>query len=168
MTLLRVEGPAPSVAARLASLRHELAEFGAAEALSGDAARGIWRGLADVSVFVRDRDRIVWRISVAPQAGPDVLAAAAQRLDVRGYYDWGGGLLWLAVAGADDGGAATVRAAVAAARGHATLIRAPAALRAQVPVFEPQPPALAALSRRVKESFDPKRVLNPGRMYREL
>jgi glycolate oxidase FAD binding subunit len=41
-------------------------------------------------------------------------------------------------------------------------------LRAAVPVFEPQPPALAALTRRVKESFDPKRVLNRGRMYPEL
>ena len=39
------------------------------------------------------------------------------------------------------------------------------ALRAAVGVFEPQDPALAALTRRVKESFDPKRILGPGRMY---
>jgi glycolate oxidase FAD binding subunit len=32
-------------------------------------------------------------------------------------------------------------------------------------VFEPLEPSLAALARRVKESFDPKGVLNPGRMY---
>jgi glycolate oxidase FAD binding subunit len=37
-----------------------------------------------------------------------------------------------------------------------------------VPVFQPQTSALVALSRRVKESFDPKRVLNRGRMYPEL
>ena len=49
--------------------------------------------------------------------------------------------------------------------GHATLIRASAAIRASVPVFEPLDPDLAALTRRIKESFDPKRVLNPGRMY---
>ena len=49
--------------------------------------------------------------------------------------------------------------------GHATLIRAPAAIRAAVPVFEPQDTALAALTKRVKESFDPKGVLGPGRMY---
>ena len=49
--------------------------------------------------------------------------------------------------------------------GHATLIRAPAAIRAAVPVFEPQDAGLAALNRRVKESFDPKGVLGPGRMY---
>ena len=37
--------------------------------------------------------------------------------------------------------------------------------RATVPVFEPQDAALAALTKRVKESFDPKGVLGPGRMY---
>ncbi|MGA8398782.1 MAG: FAD-linked oxidase C-terminal domain-containing protein [Stellaceae bacterium] len=31
-------------------------------------------------------------------------------------------------------------------------------------MFEPQPGPLAALSRRVKESFDPRHILNPGRM----
>jgi glycolate oxidase FAD binding subunit len=32
-------------------------------------------------------------------------------------------------------------------------------------VFSPQEPALAALSKRVKESFDPKGILNAGRMW---
>jgi glycolate oxidase FAD binding subunit len=38
-------------------------------------------------------------------------------------------------------------------------------LRAAVPVFQPQEAALARLTARVKDSFDPKRILNPGRMY---
>jgi glycolate oxidase FAD binding subunit len=58
-----------------------------------------------------------------------------------------------------------VRGALLACGGHALLMRAPVALRAAVPVFQPQPPPLAALSERVKDSFDPRRVLNPGRMY---
>ncbi|MGH6977078.1 MAG: 2-hydroxy-acid oxidase, partial [Stellaceae bacterium] len=74
---------------------------------------------------------------------------------------------WLAVRGVEDGGAAAIRVALGGP-GPATLIRAPAALRASVPVFEPLPPALAALSARVKDGFDPKRVLNRGRLYPEL
>jgi glycolate oxidase FAD binding subunit len=58
-----------------------------------------------------------------------------------------------------------IRAALAPVGGHATLVRAPDALRGAVAVFEPEPPALARLTRRVKESFDPRAVLNPGRMY---
>ena len=49
--------------------------------------------------------------------------------------------------------------------GFATLVRAPAHVRAAVPVFEPQPEALAALAARMKEQFDPLNILNPGRMY---
>ena len=49
--------------------------------------------------------------------------------------------------------------------GHATLVRAPEEMRQTMPVFQPQPAPLAALSARVKESFDPRHILNPGRMY---
>ena len=62
--------------------------------------------------------------------------------------------------------AALVRSSFAA--GHATLIRAPEATRAAVDVFQPQAAALAALSGRVKDAFDPRHILNPGRMYRGI
>jgi glycolate oxidase FAD binding subunit len=65
----------------------------------------------------------------------------------------------------DEPDAGSVRAAVAELGGHATLIRAPAAVRAAVDVFQPEAAGVRALSRRVKESFDPKAVLNPGRMW---
>jgi glycolate oxidase FAD binding subunit len=81
------------------------------------------------------------------------------------YYDWGGGLIWAAMPFAGEPDAASIRAAVAKLGGHATLVRGPASLRASVDVFEPQSAGLAALSKRVKEGFDPKGVLNPGRMW---
>ncbi|HTN92192.1 MAG TPA: hypothetical protein VL242_51330, partial [Sorangium sp.] len=43
-------------------------------------------------------------------------------------------------------------------------MRASPAARAAVPVFEPQPAALAALSARLKAEFDPKNILNRGRL----
>jgi glycolate oxidase FAD binding subunit len=45
-------------------------------------------------------------------------------------------------------------------------VRASPSHRAALPVFEPQPPHLAALSARLKAEFDPKQILNPGRMAR--
>jgi glycolate oxidase FAD binding subunit len=80
-------------------------------------------------------------------------------------YDWAGGLIWVALGASDGADAALVRRAVAASGGHATLIRAPASVRAAIDVFAPQDAAVAALTKRVKESFDPKGVLNPGRMW---
>src|SRR5207237_5520121 len=103
-----------------------------------------------------------WRISVAPTRGHEVAAAIGEGAVY--FYDWAGGLIWVALPAEGDGGAARVRRAVSG-MGHATLIRAPAAIRASVPVFAPQDAGLAALTKRVKESFDPKGLFGPGRMY---
>jgi glycolate oxidase FAD binding subunit len=97
-----------------------------------------------------------------------VAARVARQIVSMSYYDWAGGLVWLAVVpGPADGGAAAVRAAIAdlaGGDGHATLLRAPAEIRAAVPVFQPLPAGVAALAARVKQGFDPRGVLNPGRM----
>jgi glycolate oxidase FAD binding subunit len=81
-------------------------------------------------------------------------------------YDWGAGLIWLALPPKPDAQAAVVRARVDAAGGHATLLRAPEDVRRNVDVFQPQQAALAALGERVRRSFDPKHILNRGRMRR--
>jgi glycolate oxidase FAD binding subunit len=60
-----------------------------------------------------------------------------------------------------------VRQRINAAGGHAMLLRAPEEIRRNVEVFHPQPGGLAALSERVRHSFDPKNILNRGRMTRE-
>ncbi|MSO71758.1 MAG: glycolate oxidase subunit GlcE [Alphaproteobacteria bacterium] len=163
-TILRLEGFARSVKARAEALAAELAGFGAAESVSDGASRVLWRQVRDMASLI-DKDSPLWRVSTAPTCGHR-LAAAVGPDDV--FYDWGGGLVWLALGGREaDAGAARLRAALAPLGGHATLIRAPAEMRARVPVFEPQPLALAALSARVKRSFDPKNVLNPRRIYAE-
>ena len=160
VTALRVEGVAPSVAHRRQSLETLLKPFGPLDALHEERSREFWRMVRDVKPFVGD-EAVVWRISVAPARGHDLVAAIGEG---DCFYDWQGGLIWLAMPASADGGAARIRAALGG-EGHATLVRAPAALRASVPVFEPQPGGLAALTKRVKDSFDPKGVLGPGRMY---
>ena len=89
----------------------------------------------------------------------------ADKADAQLIFDWAGGLIWVALEPTTMPAPRLVRRAVAATGGHATLIRAPAAVRAAIDVFAPQDAALAALTKRVKESFDPKGVLNPGRMW---
>ncbi|ANC90667.1 glycolate oxidase subunit GlcE [Azospirillum humicireducens] len=106
----------------------------------------------------------LWKLSVPPSTGPSTVDAIRRTLDVEAFYDWGGGLVWL-TAPPDSG--ATIRSALSAG-GHATLVRAPEAVRAATDVFQPLPEPLMTLSRRVKESFDPKGILNPGRMYAGL
>ena len=165
-TLLRLEGFGPSVAARAEALRTLLAPFGPLSRLDADETHTLWRFVRDVGPFADDV-RPVWRVSVPPMRGPAVLEALRAEVPCEGFYDWAGGLIWLALAPADDAGEAIVRRAIQAQSGHATLIRGPASVRARVAVFEPEAPALAALSQRVKAGFDPLNLLNPGRMYPE-
>jgi glycolate oxidase FAD binding subunit len=162
VTALRLEGVAPSVEHRMRALERLLRPFGAIAELKEDASRKLWKGTRDVMPFAND-DRALWRISAAPMRAHEIAKAIGSGCEY--FYDWAGGLIWAALPAADDAGAAIVRRAVAATGGHATLIRAPAAIRAAVAVFQPQDEALAALTRRVKESFDPKGMFGPGRMW---
>jgi glycolate oxidase FAD binding subunit len=59
-----------------------------------------------------------------------------------------------------------LRSRVNAAGGHATLLRASEEVRRNVDVFHPQEGGLARLSERVRHSFDPKNILNRGRLTR--
>ncbi|HEX5453652.1 MAG TPA: glycolate oxidase subunit GlcE [Stellaceae bacterium] len=165
--LLRVEGPAPSVAFRREALRDQLAA-GISNIFDRAPSARLWRWIAAVSPLAQLPGRAVWRVSVAPARGATVAETVASALDAEWFLDWGGGLLWIAVPEAGDAGAAAVRAAIRGAdgrgTGHATLIKASVEIRRAVAVFEPLPAPLAALSRRVKEGFDPARILNPGRL----
>ena len=161
---LRLEGPRISVLTRRDAL---IAHFRtmAAETLEEGPSRLLWADLRDGGP-VRTSPGQVWRISTAPsQGGPVLDAIKAANTPVASYfYDWAGGLLWLCLEEAPNAHAPSVRAALEAAGGHATLMRASSETRASVDVFHPQSGALAALSKRIKQSFDPLSIFNPGRM----
>jgi glycolate oxidase FAD binding subunit len=148
-----------------------LAELGSdyeATSLDEEASIPFWRAVREVLPLAGSEDRAVWRVSVAPSRGGELGEAIARRLDTVWYLDWAGGLVWVAIAGAADGGATVIRDAIRGAdareTGHATLVKGSPELRRSVPVFQPQSRPLTALAARIKEGFDPRRILNPGRM----
>ena len=149
VTALRLEGFEASVAARADHLAAALKGFGPSETLDGRLSRDFWLQVREVEAFHNDPRRL-WRLCVPPSVGWKV----GQALAGEAIYDWGGGLVWLA----SDAEPAAVRSAIRALGGHATLYRGDG------PTFEPLAGPLAALTARVKAAFDPKGVLNPGRM----
>ena len=108
----------------------------------------------------------MWRIVCPPASGGKLGQGLAADTGGEVVYDWGGGLIWAALPPDSDAHAALVRGRAEAAGGHATLIRAPESLRATVDVFHPPQGGVAALTQRVKHSFDPKALLTRGRMTR--
>ena len=162
--LMRLEGPAASVDKRFEDLATLFGPLGRVDDLGLEASRRAWASVRD-AVPVADAEGPVWRLSTAPVCGGPLVEAlrAADLPLVRWYYDWAGGLVWLALA-AGEARAEAIRGILAPFGGHATLMRAADASRAATMVFQPQPPALAALTRRVKASFDPLDILNRGRL----
>ena len=167
VTALRLEGVPPSIAHRRAALMTAMKSFGEVELVDETLSRNLWRAIRDVMPFAGGAaaQEPLWRISTAPGKGAELARRVLAGADGEALFDWAGGLVWMRLSGADDAGAALVRGAVKACGGHATLIRAAPAVRAAVDVFEPQHAPLAALTKRVKQSFDPQGVLNPGRMW---
>lgn len=159
-TLVRLEGLEGTVSYRAKALQGgALAGF---EVVEGAASAELWRAVRDVTPLA-EAEGAVWKVSVKPGDGPGVLDALGDLVKAA-IMDWGGGLLWLRVAETGDCGAAAIRAEVARVGGHATLVRASAETRAQVPVFQPEPAPIAALNRQLKAKFDPRGILNPGLM----
>jgi glycolate oxidase FAD binding subunit len=164
-TLIRIEGFTVSIDYRLGELKRLLKRFGAPEVIEGESAAALWESVRDATLLAEPRDRAVWRVSTVPTQGPAVMAQVSRAIDARWFYDWGGGLVWIATSPAGDAGAAAIRAAVRTAGGHATLVRAPAEVRAAVDVFELLSEPLMRITAGLKTAFDPAGVLNPGRMY---
>src|SRR4051794_14316600 len=169
VTLLRLEGIAASAAHRAVSLGKLVAPFGAAEILEDATSATVWSSIRDVLPFAADSALgawPVWRIVCPPASGGALGQALARETGGDVIYDWGGGLIWAALPPKPDAQAAFVRQRVEAAGGHAMLVRASEPVRRQVDVFHPQPGGLALLSERVRHSFDPKTILNRGRLTR--
>ena len=154
--LLRLEGLSASVQDRTKRLEAALSSFGASEILEDEESAALWRDVTDVAAFPPAEGGNVWRISVAPLDGPKVAAG----IEGDAVLDWQGGLVWLRT----DGEPEAVRQALAPFGGHATLARADETVRSAVPVFQPQDKALTALEKRLRGAFDPKGIMNPGRM----
>jgi glycolate oxidase FAD binding subunit len=108
----------------------------------------------------------VWRIVCPPASGAALGTQLARETGGDMIFDWGGGLIWAALPPKGDAHEPVVRACANAVGGHAMLIRAAEDVRREVDVFQPQAPGIAALSERVRASFDPKSILNRGRLTR--
>jgi glycolate oxidase FAD binding subunit len=163
VALARIEDFSSSVAYRTARLRSDLSEFGAAELLDDAASQVTWGLVRDVTPLAPEPGA-VWRVSVRPSAGPAVARAVEAAFGAAWFMDWGGGLIWIAGPATEAAHAAVMQAA----RAHGgvwTLMRAPEPMRAAVAVIPPEPAPLARIARAVKAAFDPKGILNPGRMY---
>ena len=164
VTAFRLEAPPKSIAYRRDKLTAALKVYGQLHDLEQKSSETFWDEMTRLSVF-EGSDHPLWRLSTAPSKGPAVVAAIGRYMPVSALYDWSGGLVWIDVPVTTDAGAADVRRVIATHGGHATLIRASASTRSATDVFQTLEPGVQRLSQKLKATFDPANILNPGRMY---
>ena len=134
---------------------------GAASIVGGSEVDGaaFWRALRDQALEcfrpAIAGDAALWRLCVRSTAPSTPWPA-----DV--VVEWGGALRWLV--SPTPLAAEAVRAWAAENGGHATLFRGPKSGA----TFHPLPAPMLALHARLKQVFDPHRILNRGRMYADL
>ena len=156
--LIRLDGAREPLREKVAALRALLCASDMREIEEGDA---LFRKLGDGAPFFGNAFD-VWRVAVPPAS---TAGCAAEIASPFWYADWAGGMLWVGSDPQDAEAPAKLRAIAMRAGGHATLMRASEDSRAQIPIFQPEPPERAALTRAVKAAFDPLGLFNPGRMF---
>ncbi|MGV1907241.1 FAD-binding protein [Agrobacterium cavarae] len=162
-TVLRLEGLAASVEARLHKLKTLLAAFGSVVSLERDESRALWREIRDVAPYAGNPSKPLWRVSIAPSQGHKLVAALRLEAGIDAFYDWQGGLVWMQMEA--DPEAQLLRGYIRSlGGGHATLLRASDDVRRTIPAFEPLNAVEVALSSRIKQKLDPSGIFNPGRM----
>jgi glycolate oxidase FAD binding subunit len=163
-TLLRIEGFPEQIAYRSGALAKLLKPHGQLSAITDDGSK-LWQDIRDAAVLATPATDAIWRISVPPTKAVDTVAAIRKSRKLRCYFDWSGGLIWLATPEEHSAGHDIIQSVTATAGGHATLVRGSETLRASIPVMQPLEPAVMQLQRGLKASFDPDGLINPGRMY---
>ncbi len=167
ITAVRVEGTKISVSYYCKKIRDMMHKIGKVEELHHDNSNIFWREIRDVAPFSDKGDnRVVWRISCAPQDGWKIIKKLKHLKSMQSYMDWAGGLVWIAVDAPKVGAERLVRDVVNGFGGHAILMRGNERLRQNIDVFHPPKTGIMKLSKKLKTAFDPYAILNPDRMYK--
>lgn len=166
--VIRFQGTPQATASRCARMAEALKV--PCDAVEG-AEAALWQSIRDAHMMraVAREGGSVWRIVLPPAAMPAYLDGLKLPSSCLWFCDWGGGLLWLGcpdgtpdvpgASGVPDG--ATIRRGLVPCGGHATLMVR--ALGETAPTWHPLPPAVAALSQRIRDAFDPLRLFQaPG------
>ena len=168
ITALRIEGVEVSVIERCRNLRKLMSTFGTVEELHYHNSKKLWEEIANINYFCNDKES-VWRVSIPPYAGAAFVEAVRREINVEVYFDWGGGLVWVKLLEhKGEKWGSEMRALARKYGGHAALVRPGNVNPKRTPFFEVQDPGIAWLNRQIKHSFDPKGILNPGKIVGAL
>ena len=163
LTAIRIEGPSNSVDQRLERLSKELGLIDQELSIIDNEQSNIfWNRTKNLEVFKSLKSnllRIVLPISETLQAIQKI-----KNFEIKYFIDWGGSLIWMAFDHLNSKILAEIKEITKNHQGYYTLIKIEDDFKASADIFTIDP-IKYKISEKIKKSFDPRRIFNPGKMY---
>ena len=120
-----------------------------------------WNKVKILEFFSNSKNNII-RIVIPPSESVNLIYQFSNRF--KYYLDWGGALMWLEAFELSEEMFESIRRKVVKVGGYVTMIKNSDYLPYVEDVFTINKERFN-LSQNIKKSFDPKGILNPGKMY---
>jgi len=160
---IRIEGSKLSIDERIKQLINELAadkrEISILEPVQSNI---FWEKTRSLNVFSNLKKNLL-RIIVPGSKAFDLISRL-KNYNVNYFIDWGGNLVWVQLDQLNLNILKEIKAIVKNLGGYLTAIKVDESLKASIDIFTIDD-VKYKISEKIKKSFDPKRILNPGKMY---
>ncbi len=164
ITAIRLEGPKISVTERVNTLKKLFSDYKTTiSVLENYQSRIFWQNTTDLQFFNNSKN-VVAKI-VLPPLNADQLMNKFENEELKYVVDWAGNLIWVELPENDSVLLKHLRTEILKLSGHMTIIKAPNHVRIREDFLTTVDENIKVLSLKIKESFDPKKILNPGKMY---
>ena len=164
ITAIRLEGPKISVTERVNTLKKLFSDYKTTiSVLENYQSRIFWQNTTDLQFF-NNSNNVVAKI-VLPPLNADQLMNKFENEELKYVVDWAGNLIWVELPENDSVLLKHLRTEILKLSGHMTIIKAPNHVRIREDFLTTVDENIKVLSLKIKESFDPKKILNPGKMY---
>jgi len=159
----RVEGDKVSVNEKIKSLTKEL-ELNSFKTFLLDSYQSdpFWKKINNLELFENTENNLM-RIVIEPSNGSKMMNYLSKKY--KYYIDWCGSLFWVEVPAKKNMQIKEIKKTTKDFGGYLTIIKTSSDYDYEESIFSIDDVRLL-ISKKIKESFDPKRILNPGKMYR--
>ena len=162
ITAIRIEGSKNSIDHRIENLINELEIINLnVSILEVHQSEVFWNKVKTLEFFSNSKNSII-RIVIPPSECVNLIYQFSSKF--KYYLDWGGALMWLEVFELSEEMFESIRRKVVKRGGYVTMIKNSNYLPYVEDVFTISSERFN-ISQNIKKSFDPKRILNPGKMY---
>jgi glycolate oxidase FAD binding subunit len=162
---IRVDGSKESIEERINNLSIELELINNKPSILDYYQSDLfWKKVNNLELF-SNTEKSIFRV-VIPQSK---CASLLERFDknYRYFVDWCGSLVWLEVSGLTEEKFFSLRKSIVELGGYLTVIKQQdngLYIKENFTVNE----TVLNISKKIKESFDPRKIFNPGKMYKEI